>query len=216
MRLCLIAVTSCSPSPSLSTMAETAHGKIKVYASFPHLIASGTNPSFDPSNWHWVHCLTFPMERLNELQFSPRPYKWIRYAIGVVVGAHGDLSSSSNRLNIVDYNASLPTESQSISLYYHTSDDERQIMFPIDPNIGCTNVTSSTATTRRAQFCSDVAMRDGKQCVFTGLQELFCDAVHLLGHSKGDSLCYTYSFLVLIVAHHYNGIVHLDIYTTSQ
>jgi len=68
---------------------------------FMRAVAFGVNLNLDTDNWNWVHCLTLP---LNVLQFSLRPYKWIRYAIGVVVGVEGDLSSSSGSLNIVDYN----------------------------------------------------------------------------------------------------------------
>ena len=77
-------------------------------------------------------------------------------------------------------------------------------MFPTDPNIGRTNVTDSNniATTRRVQFSEDVIERDGV-CVLAGLEVMFCDAVHLLAHNKGDSVWYYYSQSVL--AHHRNG-----------
>jgi hypothetical protein len=58
----------------------------------------------------------------------------------------GGLSSCPDSPNLVNYNAGLQAES--IILYYHTS-DERQRMFPVDPNIGHTNVISTCATTRR-------------------------------------------------------------------
>ncbi|KAF8063519.1 hypothetical protein FPV67DRAFT_1782997 [Lyophyllum atratum] len=166
-------------------------GEIQVYAPFPRIVAPGADLNLDPDNWHWVHCLTLPLEILDVLQFSPRPYKWIRYATGTVVGAEGDLSSSPDTLNIVNYNAGLPTESR--SLYYHTSSDEKRRMFPVDPNIGRTNITSSVATTRRAQFRSDAALRDGNRCVFTDWRHDYCDAVHLLAHSKGDAYITTYT-----------------------
>jgi hypothetical protein len=87
--------------------------------------------------------LPHPLETLDVLQFSLRLYKWIRYAIGIVVGAlaEGDpsafwsasriayhLSSSPNSLNIVDYNAGLPADSAAL-YYYYTNDDERRRMF---------------------------------------------------------------------------------------
>ena len=62
-----------------------------------HAVALGNDLNVDPSNWHWVHCLTLPVETLKTLSFSQRPYKWIRYAIGVVVGAEGHLSFSTTR-----------------------------------------------------------------------------------------------------------------------
>ncbi|KAF8222620.1 hypothetical protein L208DRAFT_1522561, partial [Tricholoma matsutake] len=80
--------------------------------------------NFDPSNWHWVHCLTF-LQRL---------YKWIHYAIRVIIGVEGNLLTSPDLPKVVNYNASLPTKSA--ILYYHTSNEEWQRMFPVDPNIG--------------------------------------------------------------------------------
>ena len=73
-----------------------------------------------------------PLETLDALNFSPLPYKWIRCAIGIVVG-EGDLSSSPDSLNVVDYNASLPAEPT--VLHYHTGDEERRRIFPVDPDL---------------------------------------------------------------------------------
>ncbi|KAH8994546.1 hypothetical protein EDB92DRAFT_2113349 [Lactarius akahatsu] len=92
-------------------------------------------------------------------QFSHRPYKWIRYAIGVVVGAFGDLSTTPDLSGVVDYNAGLPADS--IDLYYHTDEDERRRMFPIDPDIVRTQLT-------------------------TRVSAKFCHATHLLAHSKAN------------------------------
>ena len=41
----------------------------------------------DPQSpgWEWVHILNFSVGLLNEIQFAQNPYKWIRYATGVVV-----------------------------------------------------------------------------------------------------------------------------------
>lgn len=166
-------------------MAATASSEIQVYASFPRAIVRGAALNVNPANWHWVHCLALPLETLNALRFSHRPYKWIRYVIGVV-GAEGDLSSSRDSPSVVDYNAVILAESA--VLYYHTSDEEMRRMFPVNANIAHTTITSSCATTRRAQFHNDVAERDGKTCVVSGRTERFCDAVHLLAHSKGDEV----------------------------
>ena len=178
--------------------ATTAPPDIQVYASFPHLVALGPDLNVEPSNWHWIHCLTLPIETVNALQFSHRPYKWIRYAIGVVVGAEGDLLTSPDSPDFVNYNADFPAEST--ILYYHTSDEERRKMFPVDPNIGRTNVTSTCATTRRAEFNEEVANRDGRTCTLTSIEAMYCDAVHLLAHSKGDTVCCSYCRSVL--THH--------------
>src|SRR5258708_20856466 len=132
-------------------IVANARPQIQVHASFPCPVALGADLNVHPSNLRWVHWLTLPLEAPNTLQFLQRPYKWIRYAIGVVIGAEGDLSSSSDSLNVVDYNAGLPAESA--FLYYHTDDEEKRRMFPTAPNIDRTNVTASDSipTTARIQ-----------------------------------------------------------------
>ncbi|KAK2462865.1 hypothetical protein APHAL10511_005063 [Amanita phalloides] len=166
--------------------------EIQVYAQFPRII--GSNATYMcPSNWHWIHCLTLPIDTLNTLRFSQRPYKWIRYAIGAVTGSQGDLSFSRDSLNLVDYDAGLPLPPDSANVYYHTSDEEKQSMYPVDPKIERSTVTSSMATTRRAGFREEVAERDEWRCVLTGWGDRFCHAVHLLAHSKGDEYILTYT-----------------------
>jgi len=69
--------------------------------------------------------------RLTELNFSSKPYKWIRYATGIVVGAQGDLSSEHNSPDdVMNYDDDLT--STSTNLYYHVNSAERQKMFPTD------------------------------------------------------------------------------------
>jgi hypothetical protein len=145
------------------------------------------------------------------LQLSRRPYKWIRYATGVVAGVHGHLSTSPNSSNFVDYNAGLPAESS--VLYYHTTDDGKRRMCPIDPHVLRTNITSSVATTRRAQFRVDVKERD-EGCVVTGYPDTAFDAVHLLAHSKGDSVCSPYIHSDL--AQHRNGDSTLQLILSAE
>ena len=182
-------------------MAATASPEIKVYAPLPRVVMLGGNLNLDPTNWRWVHCLTLPVKTLNTLRFSRRPYQWIRYAIGIVIGAEGDLSSSPSPPDSIDYSAGLPNESG--VLYYHTSDEERRRM-SIDPDLARTRITESFSTSRRAHFPSDVAKRDGWMCVlYPGMTAEFCDAVHLLPHSKGDEVCHSYSQSVPV--QHGNG-----------
>ena len=164
-------------------MAMTV-SEIRVFAMFP---LDPTNSV--PSSWNWVYCLTFPLDTFNnQTQFIQKPYKWIRYATGVVVGAQGDLSfSRDSPHDVMDYNQDFQFESA--NLYYHTNDVEKQKMLPADLEMGCTTViTSSEATPRRTQFRSDVIERD-RVCVLTGFGEHNCDAAHLLPHSKGDEVC---------------------------
>ena len=158
----------------------TTEPEIKVFAMFP--TDSGQ------SNWTWVHCLTFELAALNELHFSSKPYKWIRYATGIVVGAQGDISSERNSPdNVMNYDDDLT--STSANLYYHVSPAEKQRMCPTDPDMCRTYITSSEATVRREALRSDLVARDGV-CVLADFEEENCDAVHLVPHWKGDQVCY--------------------------
>ena len=183
-------------------MAATAPVEIKVYAPLPRVVELGGDLNLDAANWRWVHCLTLPVKTFKALRFSRRPYKWIRYAIGIVIGAEGDLSFSPSSPDSMDYSASLPNESG--ILYYHTNNEERRRMFPVDPDLARSHITDSIHTTRSAHFRDDVAERDGWMCVlYPEMTAEFCDAVHLLPHSKGDEVCYSYSQYVL--THDRNG-----------
>ncbi|KAH8980747.1 hypothetical protein EDB86DRAFT_3134631 [Lactarius hatsudake] len=75
--------------------------RIIVNTSFPRKVVRGANLDLRPSNWNWVQCLTLPLETLQTQQFSHRPYKWIRYAIGVVIGASGNLYTTPDLSGIV-------------------------------------------------------------------------------------------------------------------
>ncbi|KAH9178298.1 hypothetical protein EDB89DRAFT_1930467 [Lactarius sanguifluus] len=166
--------------------------RIIVNASFPRKVVQGADLDLRPSNWNWVHCLTLPLEMLQTQQFSHRPYKWIRYAIGVVVGARGDLSTTPDPSGVVvDYDADLPADY--VDLYYHINDNEKQKMFPIDPDILRTQVTTSVSTNRRGPFHDDVVRRDEQTCVWTEMEATFCDAVHLLAHSKTNDYISTFT-----------------------
>lgn len=161
--------------------------EIRVFAQLP------LNPELNPqvlvqaANWRWVHCLTIPVEKFNALQFSRRPYKWIRYAIGVVVGAEGVLSTSPDSHNPVEDSTVVLLPAASADLHYRISDEEKRRMFPADPRIGHTRITSDVSTSRRTGFRREVVRRDGDHCILTGYET--CEAVHLLPHSKGDTVC---------------------------
>jgi len=129
-----------------------------VHARFPKVVQPNDVSSYlSSSNWVWKRCLVFPVNKLNrfKLQLSLRPYKWIRYATGIVVGARGQFSRRHNRLTPIKYNDALPAKS--ISLYYHTTDQAKLSMFPIDPKLADSRtVTSKRSTLRRGGFCKDV------------------------------------------------------------
>jgi len=198
-------------------MAATASPEIEiqVYASFPHAVALDPHLDVAPSNWHWVHCLTIPVETLKTLNFSQRPYKWIRYAIGVVVGAEGHLSFSHNSADVVEYNDDLPVDS--VILFYHTSDEEKRRMFPVDPNIGRTTITSNVPTSRMDQFREVVVQRDGNKCVLARVRGKLCDAIHLLAHSKGDGVHYSSTLMSILSSLTITmAVVHCDLNPAPQ
>jgi len=184
-------------------MAAIVPPEIQVYASFPKVLALGHDLNLHHSNWHWVHCLTIPIDTLKELKFSQKPFKWIRYAIGVVVGAEGGLSFSSDPLNVVNYDAGKFPALTTI-LYYHINDNEKLRMFPIDPDIQRTIITSSLASTQRGCFRDGLATRDENRCIVTGItHDCQLEIAHLLSRSKGDKVYHSCSQSVL--ADHLHG-----------
>ncbi|PPQ69501.1 LOW QUALITY PROTEIN: hypothetical protein CVT26_002847 [Gymnopilus dilepis] len=174
-------------------MTAASDVEIKIYASFPIVVEPEEGLNLNANNWEWVHCLTLSLETLHALPWLPsKPFKWMRYAIGAVVGAEGHLCRSIDPLDIVEYDAGFPTEP--IALYYHLSDEERRRMFPVDSDDDRrTSLSSSAPSTRMEQFFSDVGERDGHRCVLTGAPEFLCDAVHLLAHNKGDEYISRYT-----------------------
>ena len=169
-----------------------SHHHINVYAQLP-LVVDSVNLDLSTANWPWVHCLTLPLETLNALRLSRRPYRWILFAIGVVIGARGVLSSGPNCSFDLDFVGPL---TESADLFYYISDDEKRRMFPVDPAIGRTHDTSSVHVAQGVPFHDRVAERDTRQCVVASMMEWACDAVHLLPHSKGDEVCNIYSHFV--------------------
>jgi len=162
---------------------------ISVHAQFPKNVTPNTEHDLDPTNWEWKKFLAFPVTRLNDLRLSLKPYKWIRYATGIVLGARGQLSREHDSLNPLPIDYDTPLSTVSVDLYYHTTDQEKRRIFPIDPKLANTRtVTSSRTSTCRDDFCEDVEGRDGGRCVVTGDPASYCDVAHLLPHSKGDTV----------------------------
>lgn len=174
----LVAVTrSLAVAPPLIIVMAS----IRVHAAFP----PSEDTVLDRSAWKWWHCFDFPVDELRRLNFSPKPFKWIRYATGVVVGAHGHLSHRQGELHCVDYNEPLPDSS--IDLYYHVDEDKRPQIFPLDPDLfDERSVTHTSDCSRAADFRLQVMQRDGEECVLTNAEALACDAAHLLHHNKGS------------------------------
>ncbi|KAF6744475.1 hypothetical protein DFP72DRAFT_825702 [Ephemerocybe angulata] len=161
--------------------------EIRIHALFPRTLNPDFDINLDASNWHWVHCLTLPTQTFIALPLSQKPYKWIRYVIGAVTGTQGDLSVHPDSFSIVDYNASnadLPAET--LDLYYHTTNEEKQRICPLGPQNRRTRITSSVVSPPKVAFRRKVAERDGGICVLSGMDEPVCHAVHLVGYSKGN------------------------------
>ena len=83
----------------------------------------------------------------------------------------------------VDHDAPLPTESQTV--YYHCEEEERALMFPVDPQMARRSEDSITCTT---QFVFGVKNRDGGNCVITGMPEKYCRTAHIVPYSKGNAV----------------------------
>jgi len=120
--------------------------RIDVYAPLPLAVEPGAALNLNVDNWEWVHCLTLPLERFNKLQLSRRPYRWIPYTIGVVIGARGTLSAGPKSNIDLDFIGPL-TEPADLH-FYISDDDEKRRMFPVDPDIGHTHVTSTVHSSR--------------------------------------------------------------------
>jgi len=144
----------------------------------------------DPRNWEWKGCLSFPVSQLTYLGFSSKPYRWIQYATGAVLGAHGKLCIEQDLPNPTPINYDAPLSETSIDLYYHTINEEKQQMFLIDPfisNIKTVPSSSSQRSLRWGGFCMDMQNQDGS-CVVSGAISEICQATHLVSHSKGDKV----------------------------
>ncbi|GBE87606.1 hypothetical protein SCP_1102830 [Sparassis crispa] len=105
--------------------------------------------------WEWVQCLK--IQKACILEFSPKPYKWIR--------------------PLIDGN---------FSVYFHVTPAELSRMFPLDPYIAepyC--ATGSTTEACCDGFRDEVEGRDVR-CVASDSLARSCDATHLIGQSKGD------------------------------
>jgi hypothetical protein len=191
-------------------MAELA-AIISVHAQFPKNVSPNTKLELDPTNWEWTQCLAFPIDKLNNLGFSSKPYKWIRYATGVVIGARGELCAERDLPDAVpiDYDSGL--SAVSTDLYYHTADEGKLHMFPIGLNLAdIDSETSSRTSTHRDNFRGDVEDRD-ESCVLTGDPAYVCDAVHLIPHSQGDTVCdfcMVLSLLTISSAAVHRGVLH--------
>ena len=141
--------------------------------------ALGPDLNVDPSNWRWVHCLERPSMHSGSRKDHTN-------GSAIVVEAEGDPSSSLDSPDLVNYDAGLSP--------------------PFSTITPATRSGEECSWSTRSNFSDDVAEQDGQTCVLTSLGARLCDAVHLLTHNKGDTVCYSYSQSVL--THHLQYITY--------
>ncbi|KAK0205828.1 hypothetical protein DFS33DRAFT_1380908 [Desarmillaria ectypa] len=131
-----------------------------------------------PTSTDWVRCLEIPTHRLRE--FTLMPYKWARHAASCIIGAEGDLSIDPNSTDFTGFDYDAPLHPY--DLYYHIHGR----IFPIDPDFENDSVsTQSELLSRSSRFRASIVRRD-ESCVITHADARYCEAAHIIGHSKGD------------------------------
>ena len=176
------------PSRSVSarhlSQLEPAGLAINLCLLLPNALTPDGKVDLDLCNWSWVHVLVLPVDKLASLSFIVKPYKWIRFVAGAILGAHGRLSWSPDSADpSVDYDAPLPTESQTV--YYHCEESERDFVFPVDPHM---IEDDPDVFTCDPQFRFEVENRDGGKCVVTGDSPLVCSAAYIVPHDRGNAV----------------------------
>ncbi|KAI0291859.1 hypothetical protein BC826DRAFT_1186743 [Russula brevipes] len=126
----------------------------------------------------WICALAIPLEDIGRL--SLRPLKWLRFVAFAVLGVKGHLYDSPGG-NIVNYgHVSLADLADN---YYFSPEGVYHL---VDPHSLNDRTTTSVLTLRRFDFRGAVALRDGHLCAVTRDDAPFCDAAHVIPHSKGD------------------------------
>ncbi|KAG5640052.1 hypothetical protein DXG03_001515 [Asterophora parasitica] len=109
------------------------------------------------------------------------PFRWLRYVVFAICGAHGDIHG--NATGVVDYDRTeVPSDENE---YRYVPSASEQYAF-IDPEGWNDKITSSALTDRRRTFREDIIQRDGPACIVTAAAGGECDAAHLIPKSKGD------------------------------
>ena len=165
---------------------------IRVHVHLPVTVPTTVSEPLclDPENWTWTHLLTFPVLELNRLQFSLRPYKWIRFVAGIIISARGDLSPDRvNPTSLPSWNSNWEGElpDQSLDLYYHTSNEEKSQMLPIDTHIDNERISVTHSSLQDPEFGRSLAERDQEHCVLTG-DPCECEAAHVIPFRMGDEV----------------------------
>ena len=138
--------------------------------------------------------------------FAITPLKWLRFLGFAIYGRQGSMSMNGPEL---DYTAQIEARS-----YYFISDGKLDsytprssltlLIFLGDPRFvdvdamddRTWSTSSSDVSTGRANFKHALIQRDGT-CALTGVDASYCDACHLIPHSKGDSVRFHGSYINL-------------------
>ncbi|KAH9993788.1 hypothetical protein BJV77DRAFT_1067067 [Russula vinacea] len=113
-------------------------------------------------------------------RLSRRPFKWLRYVIFAICGAHGDISMTLDGPP-VDYSSSSLANAT-----YHYNPTENFIFVDHECLNGHATSTASDVTHRHYTFRQDIKIRDGQFCIVTQEPAAYCDEVHLIPRCKGD------------------------------
>ncbi|KAI0718599.1 hypothetical protein C8T65DRAFT_638589 [Cerioporus squamosus] len=156
---------------------------VRVFVQLPDSIPLALNP--DLAQWKWRPILSIPVSILNEHRFSLKPYKWIRFVAGIIVGVVGHLKLSKRPDDAAcDYDiGALANESSDV--YYHVSPEQSDRFQPVDPDIFSERLTITHTSSRASTYGRDVVQRDGGRCVLTHCVE-GCQAVHIVPHVRGS------------------------------
>ena len=144
--------------------------------------------------FEWREVLVIPVDKLTTFNFSKFPFKWIRNAIGAVVGAEGHLYDHDDPERaleqIIDYTLPLPIAGDH-HLYYYVPEEGLSSMFPLDlqfANPRSITSASQAETERQIEFRIEVEARDNGMCIVTQAPAKHCRAAHLVAHSKSSEV----------------------------
>ncbi|OBZ79021.1 hypothetical protein A0H81_00088 [Grifola frondosa] len=160
-------------------------GVIAVFLLSPRPHIESKQPAADIElEWVWVQGLSIPKTHI--FGFSVKPYKWIRFVAGALLGAKGILCDSLDT-NAVEIDYDRPLIPGDSALYYHTDPTEQERFFPLDPSLACSSSScnASSTSSRFQTFRNNVVARD-VTCVLSGTRTNLCEAAHLISHTKGN------------------------------
>ncbi|KAI9566234.1 hypothetical protein HD554DRAFT_2315664 [Boletus coccyginus] len=120
--------------------------------------------------------LEIPLRIIREVCLHPP--KFLRYLGRCVLGAEGSLQHS--RGDLVDLGGQLVDRD---TYYYRLPAQQDVLSHAVDLEVIKLRSKVSTQKTTRGNFRRKLAMRDGEQCVWTGLPS---DAMYIIPWSKGD------------------------------